>query len=94
MITVPKGTVENMVVYVHDAYSTITDLTDTDPQFGVCPEYDEVTSYTSCAPGPEPMTLLCLVDTGPLERRRYDLYVKLTNLPEQPVVGPMPFKVE
>jgi hypothetical protein len=94
MLTINKGSVENIVVGLEDILGTVADIEPFNPQYGYGPEFTSINTDEACIPGPTPMSVFCLVDTTNIDPGRYTLFVQLDNPPEHPRVGPVRFKVE
>jgi hypothetical protein len=94
MLTINKGSVENVLANLDDVLDNVTDVMPFDPQYGYGPEFSDPDTAEICVVGPTPMSVFCLVDTTTLIPGRYELFVELSNPPEQPRIGPVRFKVE
>lgn len=98
MLTINKGSVENVVVSLDDLFDNVIDVMPFNPQYEVVSEWEPSDTYgsiplTPCVAGPTTMSVFCLVDTTELNPGRYELFVKIDNPPEDPIIGPMRFKV-
>jgi hypothetical protein len=99
MLTLNKGTKENVLVSLDDILDNVTDVMPFTPQYEVVSEWEPSEAYgeiplTACTEGPTPMSVFCFVDTDDLNSGRYALFVKINNPPENPIIGPVRFKVE
>jgi hypothetical protein len=94
MLTINKGSIENILVSLDDVLDNVTDITPFNPQYGFAAEFSAVTANQNCVVGPTPMSVFCLVNTTAMNPGRYHLYVELDNPPEYPRIGPVRFKVE
>lgn len=101
MEVLTKGTVEALLVAVRDRLDNIEDLGPiTNKFFDVRRKTDNavVQSNVSWTVDPDwPMTAICEIDTslvGYVPGDEYKLYLKYTSGSENPVKGPLEFRVE
>lgn len=93
MIQLNKGTIEHVIVDVGDSLENLTDLTGKSARFSV-----REIGATSFVEADVPATVVgmsafCLIDTTQVGyvTGRYELFLKFTSLPEEPVLGPIEF---
>ncbi len=95
MLTINKGSIENVLVSLDDVLDNVTDVMPFNPVYVFDLEYNMLTGISgNCTSGPTPMSVFCLVDTTAMDAGRYVLFVTLENPPEYPRIGPVRFKVE
>jgi hypothetical protein len=98
MESITIGSKEDLVVDITDVLENVTDLTATNPRYDV---KDKASSFkmnnqVAVVDPINKMRLICLIDTtlgGNWVADHYFLYVRFTNAPEAPQIGPLEFKV-
>lgn len=98
MESITIGSKEDLIVDVKDTLENVSDLTTTNPRYDVKNKAGNfmMTDQIAVVDPINKMRLLCFIDTvtgGLWPSGRYDLYVRFTNTPETPVLGPLEFRV-
>lgn len=98
MESINIGSKEDLIVDVTDVIQNVDDLTATNPRYDVKDKAGnfKMTNQVAVVDAIKKMRLLCLIDTtagGLWVAGRYFLYVRFTNAPEAPQIGPFEFKV-
>jgi len=96
-----KGSVESLLVAVRDRLTNIDDLaTVTNLKFDTREKVAQTavqTNVNAVLDSDYPMTAICEIDTtlaGYVAGEEYHLYLKYTAGSENPILGPVPFRVE
>jgi|SRR5215472_1678406 len=95
-ISIPRGTIENIIVDVKDSLGVLTDLAPTGVKYDIRKEDTTtwiVQNQTATVSG---MRVYCLVDTTLTAygtSGTYELFIDFNNLPEKPRLGPFDFDV-
>ena len=101
MEVLEKGTIESLVVAVRDRLDSVTDLSTVNNRFfDVRKKSDDSAVQTNIpwtVDANFPMSAICEIDTtlsGYVAGDTYKLYLKYTSGSENPVKGPLEFRVE
>ena len=87
------GTKEQLDIHVQDDVGSLTTLDGTNVEFDIL-DQDDVYKYQNEGATNVGMTAYCLVDTSTgWAEGRFRLYLRFTNSPETPVLGPYHFLV-
>jgi hypothetical protein len=95
MKTLVKGTIESIAVDVFDKSGTLDDLSPLSPTYDVKKRAGDNWLMQNSAPTVDGLTVYCLIDTTGVDYTVgfYQLFVKFSNPPETPRVGPLDFEV-
>ena len=101
MEVLKKGTVQSLLVPLRDRLNNVNDLaTITNPRFDTKKKSDDSACESNKSVFLDtdyPMTAICEIDTtlsGYTAGEEYKLYLKFTSGSENPVLGPVFFRVE
>jgi|SRR5215469_5234136 len=95
-ISLPRGTIENIVVDVKDSLGNLTDLSTAAVKYDIRKEDTTTWIVNQASATVTGMRVYCLVDTtltAYATSGTFELFISFTNLPERPRLGPFDFDV-
>jgi hypothetical protein len=91
-LKIAKGSIEFVPVFVKDRLLALSTLTGITCEFRIDDDNgEEIQDWTVAST--VDMTAMCLVDSTSLDTDEYDLFLRLTILPEMPILGPFRFEI-